>query len=193
MKKSYLRKKYNKLRDELSQNEIEKLNEDILKNIKKLDIWNKEYFHVFLTMKNKKEIDTSILINKLWKKNKKLSTSVSNFKNNTLENYRYKTDTEIKINNWGIPEPINAELINDKEIDVVFIPLLAFDKRGYRVGYGKGFYDRFLANCKPNVIKIGISFFDAENVIDDIHDADVKLDFCVTPNRVYEFNNLLIL
>ena len=187
MQKSYLRKKYNKLRDELSQNKIEKLNEDILKNIEKLDIWDKKYFHVFLTMKNKKEIDTSILISKLWNKNKKLSTSASNFKNNTLENYRYKAITEIEINNWGIPEPINAKLINDKEIDVVFIPLLAFDKQGYRVGYGKGFYDRFLANCKPNVIKVGISFFEAENVIDDVHEADVKLDYCVTPKSTYEF------
>ena len=187
MQKSELRKKYNKLRDELSQNEIEKLNEAIQNNIKELDIWNKEYFHVFLTMKNKKEIDTSILIDKLWEENKKLSTSVSNFKNNTLENYKYKANTEIKINSWGIPEPINSEIINDKEIDVVFVPLLAFDKLGYRVGYGKGFYDRFLANCKPDVIKIGISFFEAEDIIEDIHDADIKLDFCVTPYNTYKF------
>ncbi len=187
MQKSDLRKKYNKLRDELSKNEIEKLNKAIQNNIEKLDIWNKEYFHIFLTMKNKKEIDTSILIDKLWSENKKLSTSVSNFKNNTLENFRYKDDTEIEINSWGIPEPKNAELINDKEIDVVFIPLLAFDKQGYRVGYGKGFYDKFLAKCRPGVIKIGISFFETEDIIEDIHEADVKLDFCVTPVRIIKF------
>ena len=187
MKKSDLRKKYNKLRNKLTSEEIEKLNKSILNNLEKLDIWNNEYFHVFLTMKNKKEIDTSIIIEKLWSKNKKLSTSVSNFRNNTLENYRYKYESKIEINSWGIPEPINADLINDKEIDVVFVPLLAFDKLGYRVGYGKGFYDRFLANCKPDVIKIGISFFEAEEEIDDVHEVDVKLDFCVTPIRVYEF------
>ena len=187
MKKKDLRKKYNKLRDELTSEEIENLNKSILKNIQRLNIWDKEYFHVFLTMKNKKEIDTSILIDKLWEENKILSTSVSNFKNNTLENYRYKSDTKIEINSWGIPEPINAKIINDKEIDVVFVPLLAFDKRGYRVGYGKGFYDIFLANCKVDVIKIGISFFEGEDVIEDLHEADMKLDYCVTSSKVYEF------
>ena len=187
MQKSYLRKKYNKLRSDLSQTEIDKLNNAILKNIEELDIYNKVFFHVFLTMENKKEIDTSILINKLWEENKKLSASVSNFKNNTLVNYRFKPSTEINVNSWGIPEPINAKEIEDSEIDVVFVPLLAFDKRGYRVGYGKGFYDRFLSNCKKDVIKIGISFFEAEDIIEDVHEADVKLDYCVTPQRIYVF------
>lgn len=187
MQKSYLRKKYNKLRTELSESEILELNDDILKNIEELNIWSKEYYHIFLTMKNKKEIDTSKLIDRLWNKNKRLSASVSNFKNNTLENYRYTTNTQIETNSWGIPEPVNAELITEKEIDIVFIPLLAFDKQGYRVGYGKGFYDRFLANCKPDVIKVGISFFEAENIIEDVHEADIKLDYCVTPIKIYEF------
>ncbi|MCK5907182.1 MAG: 5-formyltetrahydrofolate cyclo-ligase [Flavobacteriales bacterium] len=187
MKKTELRKKYNKLREKLTSEEIGKLNKSILNNLEKLNIWDKEQFHIFLTMKNKKEIDTSILINMLWERNKKLSTSVSNFKINTLLNFRYKPDTIIEINSWGIPEPINSELINDKEIDVVFVPLLAFDNKGYRVGYGKGFYDKFLANCKPDVIKIGISFFDTEDTIEDVHEADVKLDYCVTPSSTYEF------
>ncbi len=187
MKKSELRKKYKKLRDNLSSEEIDIYSKSILQNLLNLNIWNKKHFHVFLTMKNKKEIDTSIIINKLWKEEKTLSTSVSNFKNNTLVNYRLTNSTEIKINSWGIPEPINSEIINDKEIDVVLIPLLAFDKYGYRVGYGKGFYDRFLSNCKPNVIKIGISFFDAEDLIEDVHKADVKLNFCVTPSKIYRF------
>jgi 5-formyltetrahydrofolate cyclo-ligase len=187
MKKSELRKKYNKLRNELKQNQIEEYSEAIFNNLLQLDIWTKESFHIFLTMKNKKEIDTSLISRELWKNNKLVSTSVSNFENNTLENYRYTISTKIEINSWGIPEPIEAELINDKEIDVVFIPLLAFDKRGYRVGYGKGFYDRFLANCKPDVIKIGISFFEVEEEIVDVHEADVKLDYCVTAKSTYDF------
>jgi len=187
MKKSELRKKYNKLRNELTSSNINKCSKDILDNLLLLDIWNKESYHIFLTMKNKKEIDTSLISSELWKNNKLISTSVSNFKNNTLENYIYNTNTKIEINSWGIPEPTNAKLIDDKEIDVVFVPLLAFDKRGYRVGYGKGFYDKFLANCKPNVIKIGISFFKAEDIIEDIHQADVKLDYCVTSKKTYIF------
>ena len=187
MKKKELRKKYNNLRNELSKTEIEEFSKAIFKKLKELDIWNKQSFHIFITMKNKKEIDTSLIAKELWKMKKLVSASVSNFENNTLENYRYTQETEIDINSWGIPEPKNAELIDDKEIDVVFVPLLAFDKHGYRVGYGKGFYDRFLVNCKPDVIKVGISFFEVEDVIEDIHTDDVKLDYCVTPKNIYSF------
>jgi 5-formyltetrahydrofolate cyclo-ligase len=70
---------------------------------------------------------------------------------------------------------------------VVFVPLLAFDKQGNRVGYGKGFYDRFLANCKPETIKIGLSFFEVENEIADVFNNDIELDYCVTPNKIYTF------
>lgn len=187
MEKLELRKKYNKLRAELSKDEIDNFSFRILENLKSQDIWKKKYYHVFLTMKNKKEIDTSIIIDELWNNNKLISTSVSNFKNNTLENFRFTSNTEIEVNSWGIPEPVNAEAINDKEIDVVFVPLLAFDKKGYRVGYGKGFYDRFLANCREDVIKIGISFFGVEESIDDVHEADIKLDYCVTPSKTFVF------
>ena len=67
------------------------------------------------------------------------------------------------------------------------MPLLAFDKQGHRVGYGKGFYDVFLSKCQPETIKIGLSFFEAEELIADIYETDVKLDYCVSPNTIYEF------
>ena len=72
-------------------------------------------------------------------------------------------------------------------IDVVFVPLLAYDKLGNRVGYGKGFYDKFLSECKPGVVKIGLSFFEPEELIEDLFETDVKLDFCVTSERVICF------
>ena len=70
---------------------------------------------------------------------------------------------------------------------MVFIPLLAYDKTGNRVGYGKGFYDRFLAQCKPETLKIGLSFFEAENEDFITSEDDVRLDYCVTPNQVFQF------
>jgi 5-formyltetrahydrofolate cyclo-ligase len=72
-------------------------------------------------------------------------------------------------------------------IDVVFVPLLAYDKLGNRVGYGKGFYDKFLNQCKPDVLKIGLSFFEPEELIEDVFENDVKLDFCVTSEKVICF------
>jgi 5-formyltetrahydrofolate cyclo-ligase len=73
-------------------------------------------------------------------------------------------------------------------LDVVFIPLLAFDEKGNRVGYGKGFYDRFLAKCRPETVKIGLSFFEATPEITDVSPDDIRLDWCVTPEKVYSFS-----
>ncbi len=96
-------------------------------------------------------------------------------------------NTKIKKNEYNIPEPIDGIEVPTSKIEVVFVPLLAFDKAGHRAGYGKGFYDKFLSECKPETIKIGLSFFEAEAVIDDVFENDVKLDYCVTPNGIYQF------
>lgn len=86
-----------------------------------------------------------------------------------------------------MPEPLDGIEISPLKIDVVFIPLLAFDKKGNRIGYGKGFYDQFLSDCKADVIKIGLSFFEAEEAITDVYKDDVPLDYCVTPQQIYRF------
>ena len=91
--------------------------------------------------------------------------------------------TVIKISHFNIPEPVDGIEISTDKIEVVFVPLLAFDKQGHRVGYGKGFYDNFLKKCNPKTLKIGLSFFEVEDVIEDTNENDIKLDFCVTPNQ----------
>lgn len=90
-------------------------------------------------------------------------------------------------NRFNILEPVDGDIIPPVSIDMVFVPLLAFDEKGYRVGYGKGFYDRYLPRCKPDVIKVGFSFFDALPAISDINEFDVPLNLCFTPTRIYEF------
>ena len=70
---------------------------------------------------------------------------------------------------------------------MVLVPLLGFDERGHRVGYGKGFYDRFLAECNPKIQKIGLSLFEPVAQIDDTSDFDIPLDACITPNRIWYF------
>ena len=69
----------------------------------------------------------------------------------------------------------------------VFVPLLVYDERGYRAGYGKGFYDRYLQLCKDDVIKIGFSYFAPEPLISDVNEFDIPLNFVITPERIYEF------
>ena len=90
-------------------------------------------------------------------------------------------------NKFNILEPIGGAIVPPASLDIIFVPLVAFDKRGYRVGYGKGYYDRYLAQCRPDAIKVGFSFFDAVEYIEDIDEFDVPLNFCITPHRIYEF------
>ena len=68
------------------------------------------------------------------------------------------------------------------------VPLLAYDKTGHRVGYGKGYYDRFLKETRPDCLKIGLSAFQAEAEIPDTHEGDVRLDMCLTPHETIRFN-----
>ena len=95
--------------------------------------------------------------------------------------------TLLKENELGIAEPQSGIQINENQIEVVFIPLLCFDKSGHRVGYGGGYYDRFLKKCPKNTVKIGLSFFDPIQKISDINITDVRMNFCLTPKKIYEF------
>ena len=113
--------------------------------------------------------------------------SKSDFSTRKMSHILLTDSTKIKKNDWNIPEPINGISISSQQIEVVFIPLLACDKKGNRVGYGKGFYDKFLAKCKPETIKIGLSFFKPEEEISDTIKDDVTLDYLVNPIAFYKF------
>ena len=117
----------------------------------------------------------------------KLLLPKSDLQNHTLEHIVWEEDTPLAMNEWGITEPENGEAIQPGLIDMVIIPLLAFDKAGNRIGYGKGFYDRFLAECRPDVRKIGISYFEPEEKFEEVDVFDIPLDVCLTPVKIWAF------
>lgn len=186
MKKIELRKAFKNKRNNLSFNTIQSQSLKISNHILQMKIWGFLYYHTFLTITEKKEVDTSYLITLLQGKDKNVIVPKT-VSENKLENYLLTDNTLFKKDKWNIPEPVEGILINEKQIDVVFIPLLAFDKKGNRVGYGKGFYDTFLKKCNPDVLKIGLSFFEPVAHIDDVNQHDIPLDYCVTPDKVYSF------
>lgn len=96
-------------------------------------------------------------------------------------------DTPFTKAELNIYEPANNDVLPAEEIDMIFVPLLAFDHHGYRVGYGKGFYDKYLAGCRKDCIKAGFSYFEPVSSIDDRNEFDVPLDLCITPQTVYVF------
>ena len=187
MLKKDLRKKYKALRSQLTKDVIDDLSIRIANQLLKLPIWDATFYHLFLTIEEQKEVNTDYILNILSGKDKHIVISQSDFETKLMTHYLITDNTVIKKNTYNIPEPVNGIEITNNKLEVVFVPLLAFDEQGHRVGYGKGFYDKFLADCKPETIKIGLSFFEAENAIDDVFENDMKLDYCVTPERVYKF------
>ena len=187
MLKKELRTKYKALRSQLSDNDLEEMSLAIANKVLALPVWGKNYFHIFLPITEHKEVDTEFILHLLSGKDKEIVISKSDFETRKMTHFLLTDNTKIKKNEYNIPEPVDGLEVPTKKIDVVFVPLLAYDKTGHRAGYGKGFYDKFLSECKPETIKIGLSFFEPEELIDDVFENDVKLDYCVTPDRVYEF------
>lgn len=150
---------------------------------------NTGVIHVFLPIRKQKEVDNWPLIHRIWESypHIQVATSVSDLETREMTHYRITPDTRMVENAWGIPEPQTDEKIAEGQIDLVLLPLLAFDKRGYRVGYGMGFYDRFLAKCRADVQKVGFSFFGPIDCIEDADAFDVPMDACVTPEECWRF------
>ena len=187
MNKKQLRAKYKELRSQLSNEEMDKKSIEIANQLLKLDIWDKTYYHLFLPIEKQNEINTEYILQILQGKDKEIVVSKSDFSTIEMTHFLLTDNTEFKKNEYGIPEPVDGIEVPNTKIEVVFVPLLAYDKQGNRVGYGKGFYDKFLSNFKPQTIKIGLSFFDMEDEIEGFFDTDVKINFCVTSNQIFKF------
>jgi len=187
-KKTFLRSQYKNKRLSLTKQEVDYLSQRVSKQLKKLDIWKLQNYHIFISIEKNNELDTSLIINKL--KSEQKSIIVPKISNNELFHVEINEKTEFSINEYGIIEPNNGNYFKIENLDIVFIPLLVFDLQGHRVGYGKGYYDRFLKLTNSNTLKIGLSLFDPIYQIEDINNNDIKLDYCITPTNVHKFNKL---
>ena len=185
MNKIEARKKYLDLRKKLDNVQIISKSISISNNLQDLPIWEHNFYHIYLPIKEKNEVDTMQINNILNNKKKKVLIPKSDFNNTTMKSFLLNDNTVLKKNNYGITEPINNEEFLGR-IDVIFIPLVAYDLIGNRVGYGKGFYDKFLRNQNNIILRVGLSFFNPEKRI-KIDEHDENLDFCVTPNRIFSF------
>ncbi len=147
------------------------------------------FLHCFFPIEKFNEIDTSIIFKRLWQYFPNIQTLVPrvNFQTKEIENLKFTKQTKLVKNVWEIHEPAESELVAAEKIDFVLVPLLSFDERGFRVGYGKGFYDKFLKNCRADCLKIGLSYFPPGEEISDAQHFDVKLNFCVTPEKIVNY------
>ncbi len=189
MFKKELRTQYKALRSQFTAEIIEDQSMAIANRLLSLDIWEATYFHLFLTIEEQKEVDTEFVLQILAGKDREIVVSKSHFDTLEMTHYLLTDNTKFKKSDYNIYEPVDGIEVPTAKIDVVFVPLLAYDVRGNRVGYGKGYYDVFLSKCKEDVIKIGLSFFEPEPEITDVLPTDIRLDYCVTPTTVYSFRS----
>lgn len=190
MLKSELRKIYIARRKSLSPKERAGKSRAIAGQFfQNFDLSAVKFLHCFIAIKRFGEIDTSLIFEKVWRDFPQIETLVPrvNFETGEIESLTFSPETLLAQSSWGISEPVESKIVEAQVIDLVLVPLLCFDERGFRIGYGKGFYDKFLRRCRADVLKIGLSYFPATEEISDTHDFDVKLDFCLTPEKIWKF------
>ena len=183
MTKKDLRKIYMQKRSTLTPEERAAMSQKITDELIAMEaLWQFKTFHIFLTIRKLKEKDTAPLIAFMQKKNRQIVVPRMNPQTKNIDSVLLTNDTVLETNAWGIDEPKGGKIISPDKIDVVFVPLLACDYRGNRIGYGGGYYDRFLAQCKPDVLKIGLSFFPPETDLSPfMTEKDIRVSLVCTP------------
>jgi 5-formyltetrahydrofolate cyclo-ligase len=193
MTKQELRQLYLQKRMMLSEAEYGQLTFQLYQNFfSNIDLSFIKVLHTFLPITSKKEVDTWLIIDRIKREFPHIRISIPKVNSQTgvFDSFYFEGLHQLATNSWGIQEPKQGIPTEPEKIDLVLIPLLAYDKKGHRVGYGKGFYDKFLATCKPDCKKIGLSLFEAEEKIKDVSDFDIRLDHCITPSGEVNFNKL---
>lgn len=145
--------------------------------------------YLFTYAATETEVNTDAIVGYLHFQNPGMTVAypVSDFRTFTMQAMEVTPETLFSKNKYGIPEPQSGSLVSPEDMDVIIVPMLCFDEQGYRVGHGKGFYDKYLAHTKSSAIKIGLSYFDPVEKFEDRNQFDVPLNYCVTPERMYEF------
>ena len=189
MLKAELRKEYLEKRKALSAIQKNKSEDLMLIQFQKLGLQIPEKLLTYMPLEHSNEYDPFLVEEYCNFKNPDLQLCytkiTADFSN--LKCVETTDSTEFEINKWGIAEPVSGNEIRISKIEMVFIPLLCFDEKGFRVGYGKGFYDKLLENAPKTIVKVGFSFFEPVVKIENTDAYDIPLDYCVTPERFYSF------
>jgi len=189
MIKSDLRKLYLSRQKEMSEDVREAMSKRIADHLfSTFDLADVSVLHCFVPIEKFREINTRIIFAKLWRDFPHIQTVVPrvDFNASQMHSLKFTHETELVRNVWDIDEPVHSDLVETESIDMVLVPGLCFDAQGHRVGFGKGFYDRFLRTCRQDCIKIGLSYFEPDETIEDVHEGDVRLDYVVSPDQVYD-------
>ena len=179
MLKSKLRKKTLKIREKFNKKNIQINFDKILEILKKEKITKRNiggYFPVNF------EVDDLNILKKLEKNKFEISLPVIK-KNSQMDFYKWSFINPLIINKYGIPEPISNKVIYP---DILLVPLVAFDKQLNRIGYGGGFYDRYINKVKKSkkIITIGLAYSFQKVKKIPINKHDIKLNYILTEKEL---------
>jgi 5-formyltetrahydrofolate cyclo-ligase len=183
--KRKLRKQYLALRKQMSRRMREKYSDQILEHLAGWEPFrDAQTVHCFMTIDRNGEVDTAPILQKLVRDGKRVVIPKSEEKTKELRHYLYRGDEQLKVNKWGIPEPAGGQEVSTDELDLVLVPMIAADRQKNRLGYGLGFYDRFLS--RTPALKTGLLF---DRFLQDeplpVEEFDVRMDYLVTEKGVY--------
>ncbi|MBX3281476.1 MAG: 5-formyltetrahydrofolate cyclo-ligase [Acidobacteria bacterium] len=152
-----------------------------------VDLASIRVLHTFIRIAKFNELDTSMIYMRLWRDRPQITTAAPRIDHATgeMDAVIFDETTVLVKDRWGIRESSDGEVISPTEIDIVLVPMLGFDRLGHRVGYGKGFYDRFLTQTAPGCLKIGLCHWGPQDTPIETHPADIPLDLCITPDAVF--------
>lgn len=190
MKKEEIRRTFLARRKALPPGELSSISELVCNALFSNFQLNEKKISLFLPIERANELNTYFILDKAMNIGAEVAVPKINSNSNELKHIQIDENTVFELSNFGIPEPVKGRTVSAEHIDFVIVPMLAADKNGYRVGYGKGYYDRFLKRCSSKALFIGITHFDdLVDGIEDVHSRDVKLHICITPNQIYRFDH----
>jgi 5-formyltetrahydrofolate cyclo-ligase len=188
MTKQQIREKFKTKRLEISKNTLNNKSESICSIIFRNFDLNKKTISLFMPIEQHNEVNTYLILEKaLLLKGSKIGLPRIDSNTLALNHFLFESKQQLILNKFGIPEPNYGKELLSTQFDIVFVPLLAIDLKGFRVGYGKGYYDRFLKECQKNCLFIGLHLFDEFIEIEDINEFDIPLHYCITPTKIIQF------
>lgn len=182
-KKEKLRRELLEKRKAISQIEFEKGSERIIASLMQQPEFSEaDIIHCYVSMNDRREVNTHQFIQEILSVNKTVVVPVTNMEKGTLRHVNLPSFDVLEANNWGVLEPRGGAEIDPVSLDLVIVPMVGGDEKGNRIGYGEGFYDRFLKNVLCPTV--GLLF--EQNVTSEIpvENFDIPLDKIITEQRV---------
>ncbi|HMU33513.1 MAG TPA: 5-formyltetrahydrofolate cyclo-ligase [Pyrinomonadaceae bacterium] len=188
MTKDELRKELLKRRRTLSSGEIVAISQQVAERFfAEIDLAAVGCLHTFIRIAKFNEIDTSMIYMRIWRDRPRIATFAPRIDHETgrMESVRFDEHTPLVDGRWGIREPAEGESVSPDKLDLILVPMLGFDHLGHRIGYGKGFYDRFLRQTRVDCLKVGLCHWAPLEEAIETHEGDVPVGLVITPDAVF--------